>query len=76
MYWAVFISCPTFFVKNLIIPLCDTTMTFLSAEDVIVIFSLGALRRGSETREHCTDETEKVNAIWRYCISFLNAEML
>lgn len=51
-------------------------MTFLSAEHVIVIFSLGALGRGSETRGHCADDIEKVNAIWHYCISFLNAEML
>lgn len=77
MYWAVFIPCPTFlFVESLIIPLCDTTMTFLSAEDVIVIFSLGALWRGSETRGHCIGNTEKVKAIWHYWISVLNTEML
>lgn len=44
MYWAVFISCRVFlFVKNLIIHLHGTTMTFLNADEVIVILSPGEL---------------------------------
>lgn len=75
MYWVVFISCHIFlFVKNLVIRLHDTAMTFLKAEEVMVVLSLGTLWRGSEARGYFIDDTEKVNAIWHYCISFSDVE--